>query len=648
MAFIFFGIIERVDGPQINTPSVKSTIYRLLHLPKSYYIAGGALLVVVIILGIFWPHQIAFSYAGKTCFYQPTFAPGLLRSRGDAYRLEAAQKLTVAGTTIAALQMCAIPLDAPKEGERHVSLSLLGVAFLQKTYTIKTPETPTVSAIASKPVSVSRALIIPLSTSDAVFSYKIASGATAADCSHKTVSLSCDIPKLGLKQGSRYILRLERYFGDKKSATVKSYHIETLSATAVVDSSIRAGEYVVTKPKSAELITDKDIASALVKLVRIDGDKRSEIPVKVVHSGKKITVSWDEDLPRQAKYELVANKVIGNDGSGLDGVHTVPFETSGGPKVKSISVGTYKVPTTATATLTFDQPIAPAQDITKAITLSGGATIVGRSTNQVSVGFAGVPRCGDVGITVSDTLQSDYGITGGSSWRYATRTTCQVVGSIGMSVRGRAISSYSFGSGASTVLYTGAIHGSESSTRSLMLRWIDELEANPRSIPVGVTVVVIPSINPDGVAAGTRTNARNVDLNRNFATSDWKSDVTTVTNDPFPGGGGASPLSEPESRAIAQYVAQVKPRLVLSYHSIGGLLVGNQTGDSSLRASAYSRLSGYSNTTGASDTFEYGISGTADDYYGQVLGVPSVLIELGSHTDAQFSKNRSAMWAMLQ
>jgi len=279
---------------------------------------------------------------------------------------------------------------------------------------------------------------------------------------------------------------------------------------------------------------------------------------------------------------------------------------------------------------------------------TGGARVTGVKGSQVSVSFADVPRCGDVTIGVGDTLQNEHGVTGGSQWRFATRTVCQMQTTIGTSVKGRSIVAYSFGSGSEKVLYTGAIHGGEASTRSLLLRWVDELEANPRAIPTHKTVVVVPTINPDGVASGSRTNANNVDLNRNFATSDWKSDITTTSNAPFPGGGGMSALSEPEARATANFVARLRPQLVLSYHSIGGLLAANGVGSSMNRAGQYAQLSGYANTTGSSDTFEYGISGTADDYYGQVLGVPSMLIELGSHTYHQFERNKAAMWAMLK
>jgi g-D-glutamyl-meso-diaminopimelate peptidase len=171
---------------------------------------------------------------------------------------------------------------------------------------------------------------------------------------------------------------------------------------------------------------------------------------------------------------------------------------------------------------------------------------------------------------------------------------------------------------------------------------------NARNIPAGKTVVVVPQINPDGVVSGTRTNGRNIDLNRNFGTSDWQKDITDVNNRPFPGGGGDSPMSEPGTQAIAGLASRLRPAIILSYHSQGSVIAANQAGASNALANTYSQLSGYRNITGqSSTTFEYSISGTADDWYAERLGVASILIELGSHSNPQFSRNQKAMWAML-
>ena len=180
-----------------------------------------------------------------------------------------------------------------------------------------------------------------------------------------------------------------------------------------------------------------------------------------------------------------------------------------------------------------------------------------------------------------------------------------------------------------------------------MDNWIKELEANARALPVGRKIVVIPEVNPDGVAAGTRNNANNVDLNRNFDVSDWQSDITDTWGNPIPNGGGKAPMSEPETKALANFTTQLRPKITMSFHSIGGLVIANQAGNSSSLASRYASLTGYRNATGqSSTTFDYAISGTYDDWIAEKLGLPSVLVELGSHTYSQFPLNVGALWQM--
>jgi len=420
----------------------------------------------------------------------------------------------------------------------------------------------------------------------------------------------------------------------------------TLSATTVINTSIKREEEVFSKPRSIELEFDKDINIVSAALRRVEGDKRTEVEASVNKNGKKVTVSIATDLTRSSDYELVVSEVEANDGSSLEESYKLPFKTSGGPKVTRVNTGRTGVPIGALVTVSFDQNISETQDISKVVSLGGGAAIASRGKNEIVIATKGVPKCGDFSIKITNDLQSSYDVTGNSAWEYTGRMICHTIGSIGVSSKGRSINAYYFGQGAQTIVYTGAIHGNEVSTKYLMEQWIRELEANARDIPANRSVIVIPQLNPDGVANGARTNGRNIDLNRNFATTDWQKDITTVNDQSFPGGGGDSPMSEPETRAISSFVQRLRPILVLSYHSIGGVLAANQAGNSSSWAATYSRLSGYRNVTGSGDTFDYAISGTADDWYAQTLGVPSILIELGSHTNSQFDRNKKAMWSM--
>lgn len=635
----------------INKQKLVIAVTKIKSLPKKYTVPAAVLAIFFTVYGIlfFIPKSVNFSYAQAPCVDQLTLFPDVYRTTGnDAYEARPAHLIKVGPFTIAARAVCFLPTQPPQEGKASVGLAPFGGWFMRMTYQLKVASAPTVDMAAfHQQIPASRPLIIPLSSTDRLFQYRLQVNKAKVECEPMDRAISCDVSKLNLTQGKSYATELVRQFGDRTIDTVKE-KMTILPATRVADTSIKSGEIVYDKPKTIDITFDKKLTNVDYTLYRLEENKRTPLKSESAIQDKKLEVKIADELPRLAKFELVIDNVQASDGSGLEGPYHLAFETSGGPKVTGINVGAISVALGSIATITFDQPLSKEQDIAKAVKVAGGATIVGIDGAQLFISLAGVPKCGDFTIKITNDLTSSHGITGGSEWQHSGRMICHEITVIGYSYQGRAITAYHFGSGPVTTIYTGAIHGDERSTRDLMYQWINHLEVNARSIPADKSVIVVPQINPDGVAAGTRTNARNVDLNRNFATNDWQKDVTDVYNNPFPGGGGQSPMSEPETQAIAALVSQRRPALVLSYHSIGGLLVANQAGSSTSRAATYSQLSGYYNATGQSSPFEYGISGTADDWYAQKLGVASVLIELGSHTYHQFGRNKDAMWAMLQ
>ncbi len=125
---------------------------------------------------------------------------------------------------------------------------------------------------------------------------------------------------------------------------------------------------------------------------------------------------------------------------------------------------------------------------------------------------------------------------------------------IGRSVHGRPIVAlhHSAPDPALRVLVVGCIHGNETAGIPIARRLARQ------AAPARTDLRVVPSINPDGVAADTRGNAHGVDLNRNF---------------PFRwahlGGleySGTGPLSEPESSAAARLIRRVRPDLTIWFH----------------------------------------------------------------------------------
>jgi murein peptide amidase A len=109
---------------------------------------------------------------------------------------------------------------------------------------------------------------------------------------------------------------------------------------------------------------------------------------------------------------------------------------------------------------------------------------------------------------------------------------------LGHSVDGRPIKAVERGDPSSPrkALVVGSIHGDEPAGLRVT-RALRKLRAT------GVDLWIVDTANPDGLAAHRRTNARGVDLNRDFGR-----------------------FSQPETRAIRRFVLKLKPAVSIWYH----------------------------------------------------------------------------------
>jgi protein MpaA len=150
---------------------------------------------------------------------------------------------------------------------------------------------------------------------------------------------------------------------------------------------------------------------------------------------------------------------------------------------------------------------------------------------------------------------------------------------LGQSVEGREIRATRVGAADApvSVLVVGDVHGNEPAGEAIVA-------ALRKQRVDGVQFWLVRTANPDGRAAGTRQNARGVDLNRNFPFRWAKGARGTYYPGPKAG-------SEPETRALMRFVRRVRPQLGLYYHQHMGITVRARNADMAVQRD-YARRTG--------------------------------------------------------
>ena len=605
--------------------------------------------IIILIYVVLWviPRPVQLSYASeRTCIAWLTLLPSTQRTvANEKFSMATEGGLRIGNFPLLSTRTCVEPIKSPDPGRAVVAISPFGGWLFQQRVSVVTGSAPNVSLESSKPIPASRALQLTLNQPDKLYTYYVRVDKRTAQCDavQDRALLSCNLAPLALLQGKQYELEVLRVFKSETPSVALKRTITTLTATTVVDGSVKGGDIVYSKPTELTFVTDKPLRSVNAALTQ-EGVATAVATTTSVKD-KTITVALASELSREKSYTLKISDLEATDGSSLVAPYTVTFSTSGGPKVTNVSVGSSGVATNARIVVTFDQALSGAQDISKLVAISGATAQIARSGNQV-IYTLNAGLCTPFTLTVAKGILSSYDIASASGWAYSSRTICHTTSVYGYSVRGRALVAYTFGTGGPVTMYVGAIHGNEPSSSGLMRAWTDDLEANP-GLYSGRRVVVVPTINPDGVAANTRTNAHGVNLNRNFPTDGWVSDIND-TDGPHAGGGGAAPLSEPEAQALAGLTASLHPRLLLSFHAVGSLVTGDPGGYSAGYAAKYASMVGYSDTTYSSGGgFDYDITGAYETWTTTKQGIPSMVIELGSYGYYSFSHHQAALRAML-
>ncbi len=239
------------------------------------------------------------------------------------------------------------------------------------------------------------------------------------------------------------------------------------------------------------------------------------------------------------------------------------------------------------------------------------------------------------------------------------------VRTVGQSVEGRPIELHTYGTGTTSILFVGGIHGGyEWNSVLLAYALIDHLEAEKANIPSTLSIHVIPNLNPDGVytiigkegrftatdvpvgtdTAPGRFNAHGVDLNRNFdckwqPESSWRGKVVNA---------GTAPFSEPEAQALKSVVSELNPQGVVFWHSKANAVYASECEDGILPGTrtlmnTYAGGAGYTTV----DVFDaYPVTGDAEGWLASI-GIPAITVELATHESIEWERNLEGVNALI-
>lgn len=220
---------------------------------------------------------------------------------------------------------------------------------------------------------------------------------------------------------------------------------------------------------------------------------------------------------------------------------------------------------------------------------------------------------------------------------------------IGSSVKGHSLYDFTIGSpdADSSVLVVGTMHAREYICATVLMQEIEYYLSNyncmiggmkPADVLENTQIHYVVMANPDGVEisqksyARWKSNARGVDLNRNFPIKKFVSGGTKGAE----GYSGKKALSEPESRAVAALTVKLKTKQklqgVINYHAMGRIIYGSCSSkkiakDTKTMYQIAKRETNYIAAPESSKTKSPG--GQYREYVMYLLGIPSITIEVG-------------------
>lgn len=240
---------------------------------------------------------------------------------------------------------------------------------------------------------------------------------------------------------------------------------------------------------------------------------------------------------------------------------------------------------------------------------------------------------------------------------------------IGTTTKGAEIIAYTYGTGTKELILVSGMHGNYSYNAINMLKEMSIDGFKDKAIDLRNTkVTVIPSLKDGDYASGdgiggsyektknsegdnygaatleNRLKDNKVDLNRNFD-CEWKAKGKFQSYDVS---GGSAPFSEPESKALRDYILSAKPVAVIAYFSAAGgvypsMCGGKTNADSITLTSLYSKASGYT----AHKSFDaYETSGDMTNWLASI-NVPAISVLLSDHENTELDRNMKGLQSII-
>ncbi|MCA9970789.1 MAG: hypothetical protein KC425_11275, partial [Anaerolineales bacterium] len=217
----------------------------------------------------------------------------------------------------------------------------------------------------------------------------------------------------------------------------------------------------------------------------------------------------------------------------------------------------------------------------------------------------------------------------------------------GQSAGGEALEVTRIGVGETAVLLVGGMHaGFAPASVALAARAIDHFTQFSDTLPAGITLYVVPNLNPDSVGGAVealdgRVNANGVDLNRNWGCN-WNAEASW-RDQPIPA--GDAPFSEPETRALRDLIREIAPAAVLVFEARGEIVVPGVCDGRSISealAQVYADAAGYEAGIISLTT----VTGDVTDWLDS-QGIPAVAPLLADYETLDWEANLAGIAAVL-